>query len=277
MSVLDWTSLGLNAAGGLTSGLLNYFGTKKLAQAQKEIAEQNLNFQRDALALNQKNQETTWAREDNAVQRRVADLEAAGMSKTLAAGSAASSSAPMKVESLHNDYKPIDYISKLSSISQAASEIGQTLYGLKQMGANIEKTKAETELLNSQSQNVKSQNNLNIIEGEYRSEYLQNRINHLVSDIQKNKINSDYLSNLNVSEDFKRKLYDAQAYYWKNIKPYEGQTYFGKVGSDLNKGFNLLYQKILNPLLDELKNKKFSVPDDLWEYVNNSDYKGIKE
>lgn len=38
-----------------------------------------------------------WKREDNAVQRRAADLEAAGLSKTLAAGGSAASSAPQQV------------------------------------------------------------------------------------------------------------------------------------------------------------------------------------
>lgn len=42
-------------------------------------------------------QGVTWRREDNAVQRRVHDLEAAGLNRTLAAGSAASSSAPIMI------------------------------------------------------------------------------------------------------------------------------------------------------------------------------------
>jgi len=41
------------------------------------------------LLMSKKRREEQYAREDNAVQRRAADLEAAGLSKTLAAGSAA--------------------------------------------------------------------------------------------------------------------------------------------------------------------------------------------
>ena len=58
----------------------------------------NYRNQKEALEWNKMAQRKTWAREDNATQRRVADLKAAGLSPTLAAGSAAQASAPMKQE-----------------------------------------------------------------------------------------------------------------------------------------------------------------------------------
>lgn len=73
-----------------------YLANKETNDTNMRIAQMNLDYQRDY-----NNQ--IWRREDNAVQRRAADLEAAGLSKTLAAGSAAGAGGSASAPSL--DYQ----------------------------------------------------------------------------------------------------------------------------------------------------------------------------
>lgn len=58
---------------------------------------QNIQFQKSTLEYEKGVQQKTWEREDNSVQRRVADLQKAGLSPVLAAGSGAQTSSPISV------------------------------------------------------------------------------------------------------------------------------------------------------------------------------------
>ena len=119
---------GAEQALAMTPVIGNLFSNYKNYELQKA----NLQYQKDL-------QNQIFAREDNATQRRVNDLIAAGLSPTLAAGSAAGAGAVISTSAPQYD-KNFD--------------IAQTIMSLMTQKASIDQTNAQKELLQNQSNKI---------------------------------------------------------------------------------------------------------------------------
>ncbi len=131
-----------------------------LAGAGANLISSGINLGLGLHTLNyQKNlQDRIFQREDNAVQRRVADLKAAGLSPTLAAGSAAGAGSAINVGAPQLNTN--QFASALSdAVKNAVSEY-KASEEAKLMSTQRDKNSAEVSLTNAQTLNAIKQGNL---------------------------------------------------------------------------------------------------------------------
>lgn len=149
-----------SAIGGIVGALTGANQQKK----ENEIADQNFNLQKEQFEyqkfLNDRQfnyqkelNDKMMEREDNAVQRRAADLEKAGMSKNLAAGSAATAGAMSSGGSQSAGNAPqravVDNTKILSTVGQSMGLAGQYFDNIqKEKTAEYTDAKTESEIAN---------------------------------------------------------------------------------------------------------------------------------
>lgn len=232
LSVAGATSIGAGASftGGLIGNILNYDVANRNLEFQRQANEQNIALTREInnqnIAFQQNENAITRAREDNAVQRAAADMTAAGLSKTLAAGNPASAQALQapsantpQVKALNNQFKYESALQKMNiaSLMQNMAEKEKELEMKEDYNnAQIDNMKADTALkmLNGetfmenfrneqaiktaqafsfrmQAQESDARTQLTRIQGKYEARRLEVNINKEISEIFKNKSSFD--------------------------------------------------------------------------------------
>lgn len=117
---------------GLLGGLASAAGSWMNWQSQKETNASNEALMRES-----------WARDDTAVQRRKADLEAAGINPVLAAGQSASNSGPIRLEAPEVRGNPVLDAMQSMAIQQ---NIAQTKEQTKLTAANARSAAADADV-----------------------------------------------------------------------------------------------------------------------------------
>lgn len=251
------------------------------ARKANQIAEQNLQFQRDKLQYDKDLQQTIFDREDTASQRKVDDLRQAGLSPLLAAGQPAKAGGVVPTKAPERTLQDVQM--RTANIHNALGTI-----------ATVGKTFAEIDLMGAQSGNLQTGTEGKQLDNEIVRQTMDAEIARLKD--QSQITNDDLkrsqlaLKEANMHESWRQQLQTAVTNYGKtrakklgveqnwgdflnprvveyftglavmNIKERDDKLYerlktpYGGQGYSLTKMLMPYFADIIGPLLDQIAN-----------------------
>lgn len=131
----------------LASGIGNLWGAISAAN----VNQQNVDAQKDNLDWQKKMQRESWARDDTAVQRRAADMSAAGFNPLLAAGSAAGNAPVVSTSAPRSDPAAV------AGPGRAVSSAAEKAMAFQSMSKDFAVKDAQAQLLQAQTAGVNAE------------------------------------------------------------------------------------------------------------------------
>nr|WAE43909.1 MAG: DNA pilot protein [Microviridae sp.] len=143
MGMFDGALNTIGSAFGMNSG--DIYSMLPFGMGQGYANAQNLDFQKEQFSYQQNLQQTMFDREDNAVQRRAADMTAAGFSPTLAAGNAAQAGPVVSTQAPQRGPSP-DVLGNVMNLLSSQQNISKTAQDQKVAEAQEDKINSEKAL-----------------------------------------------------------------------------------------------------------------------------------